>query len=252
MTSPTDRKIDFVVAGAQKGGTTALSLYLHQNPEIYMTPVKEVHFFDNDQFFAHPTINYAIYHAFFQPGPQARVLGESTPIYMYWYDAPKRMWQYNPALKIIVVLRNPVDRAYSHWSMEYSRKTETLPFGEAIRNERARCREALPNQHRVYSYVDRGYYVDQLRRLWTYFPQEQTLIIKNEELRDRPMETMGDVFRFLGVNAPAEIDARTVSINPPIGTISAADRDYLREIYHHDIRNLEHLLGWDCSDWLAD
>ena len=252
MAGPAGRKVDFVVAGAQKGGTTALSVYLHQHPKVYMTPIKEVHFFDGDQFFVQPAVDYALYHAFFQPGPQARVVGESTPIYMYWYDAPRRMWEYNPALKLMVVLRNPIDRAYSHWSMEYSRRAETLPFGEAIRSEPARCRDALPSQHRVYSYVDRGHYVDQLRRLWTYFPREQTLILRHETLRDRPTETMAEVCRFLGVSAIGAIDAKTVTINPPVGKISAEDRDYLREIYRYDIRNLERLLGWDCSDWLGD
>ncbi|MGB7755383.1 MAG: hypothetical protein WBL23_04905, partial [Salinisphaera sp.] len=97
------------------------------------------------------------------------VFGEATPIYMYWHDAPRRMWEYNPNMKLIVVLRNPIDRAFSHWNMEKSRNAESLSFWDAIQNEEPRCKEALPYQHRTYSYVDRGFYLEQLRRLWRYF-----------------------------------------------------------------------------------
>jgi hypothetical protein len=70
---------------------------------------------------------------------------------MYWYDAPRRIWQYNPDMRIVILLRNPVDRAYSHWNMERERGAEPLEFRQAIATEADRCRAALPAQHRVFS-----------------------------------------------------------------------------------------------------
>ena len=66
---------------------------------------------------------------------------------MYWHNAPRRIWQYNPDIKLIVILRNPIERAYSHWNMERSRNAEKLSFFDAIQSERDRCQEALSYQH---------------------------------------------------------------------------------------------------------
>jgi hypothetical protein len=172
---------------------------------------------------------------------------------MYWYDAPKRIWQYNPNMKLIMILRNPIERAYSHWNLTRHR-APGVTFWDAIQHERERCRAALPLQHRYFSYVDRGFYVHQLQRLWTYFDQKQILIVRNEDLRSRPQEVIGSVCGFLGVHALPEI-------KPPLerkmrypypGPMSARERDYLRGVFEFEIRNLERILGWDCSAWLAD
>jgi len=169
--------VDFVIGGTQKGGTTALDAYLREHPEICMATKqavsssrghpeirtagkKEVHFFDNEDYFSNGKPDYSKYHRRFNPEKAHQVLGEATPIYMYWNDSPRRIWEYNPKMKIIVLLRNPIDRAYSHWNMERLRNADTLFFWEAIKNENERCREALPLQHRVYSYISRGLYTE--------------------------------------------------------------------------------------------
>ena len=76
-------------------------------------------------------------------------------------------------MRLIVILRNPIERAYSHWAMEHRRGNDPLPFNLALEQEDARCREALPLQHRVFSYVDRGFYSAQLRRLWRFFGESK-------------------------------------------------------------------------------
>jgi len=91
---------------------------------------------------------------------------------MYWQNAPKRIWQYNPEMKIIIILRNPIERAFSHWNMERSRNAEHLSFWDAINTEKLRCQETLPLQNRVYSYIDRGFYIKQLENIWRYFPKK--------------------------------------------------------------------------------
>ena len=153
MLSPEIRKpyVDFIVAGAQKGGTTALDFYLRQHPNICMATGKEVHFFDTEKFFQGHKVDYDEYHSRFEPNASHVLVGEATPIYMYWHYAPRRIWEYNSKMKLIILLRNPIERAYSHWNMERSRNWEHLPFWDAIQYESQRCREALPYQHRVYS-----------------------------------------------------------------------------------------------------
>ncbi len=242
--------IDFVIAGVQKGGTTALDAYLRQHPELCMASRKETHFFDTDAYFQPEPVDYAAYHAFFQPGPRQRLCGEATPIYLYWQDAVRRMWRYHPGLKIIVILRNPISRAFSHWNMERDRKMETLPFGEALRAEVERCRAALPEQHRVFSYVDRGFYLEQLRRLWRYFPREQTLILRYEVLRDEPQATLDAVCRFLGVTGLPNVMRREVHARPYATAMTGAEWEDLRAVFEWEIRGLESVLGWDCQAWL--
>ena len=246
------RKVDFLIAGTQKGGTTALDAYLRTHPELCMANRKEVHFFDRDTHFQQGTVDYSAYHAFFSPTASQRLLGEATPIYMYWHRAFRRIWEYNPRMKIIVMLRNPVERAYSHWNMERDRKAESLPFWEAIQREPERCREALPDQHRVYSYVDRGFYTEQLRRLWRYFPPEQTLILRHEALRETPQFVLDPIFDFLEVARQSITTAIHTHARPYVTTMSEREKAYLQWIYEYEIRSLERLLGWDCSTWLQD
>jgi hypothetical protein len=246
------RKVDFLIAGTQKGGTSALDAYLREHPAICMANRKEVHFFDNERIFSQQEIDYAVYHALFSPRPLQKLLGEATPIYMYWYDAPRRIWQYNSAMKLIIVLRNPIERAFSQWNMERNKNADSLLFYEALQCESERRREALPYQHRVFSYIDRGFYVEQLRRLWTYFPKNQTLILRHEEFRAEPDETLDEICRFLGVESMEPVRKVNVHSRPYRSTMSRREWDYLKNIFEYEIRALERLLGWDCSRWLYE
>lgn len=259
-------KVNFVICGAQKGGTTALDTYLRSHPEVCMANTggtniseaenKEVHFFDNEEFFnKHDAPDYSAYHTYFHALPEHEVVyGETTPIYMYWYDAPRRMYQYNPGMKLIAILRNPIERAYSHWNMERSRGVDNLSFWDALMSERLRCKEALPYQHRVCSYVDRGHYLEQLRRLWTYFPEEQILVLKNEDLRYKTHDTLQIVAGFLQIEPGyfKSLQPKEVHSRPYLSGIGDREKEYLQSIFHYEILELERVLGWDCSSWLQD
>ena len=245
-------KVDFLVVGAQKAGTSALDYYLRAHPEIAMANVKEVHFFDNEELFSGQS-NYPAYHrCFTQPlNGEEVIFGESTPIYMYWEPSIARIWNYNPNIKLIAVLRNPIERAYSQWNMERDRGLETLPFGEAIRMEAERCRQALPYQHRVFSYLDRGFYSAQIRKMLRFFPQEQILLIKYEDLRNQPAETMANVFGFLGVRPDIEVEQENIHSRAYPEKLLPEDRDFLRDVFRYEVKQLEQMLDWDCSDWLS-
>ncbi|MBW7470467.1 sulfotransferase domain-containing protein [Marinobacter sp. M216] len=243
--------VNFLVAGTQKGGTSALDAYLREHPQICMANRKEVHFFDNEAAFANGAANYKTYHAAFSPTKDHTTIGESTPIYMYWEPAPRRIWEYNPDMKIILTLRNPIDRAYSHWNMETARGKECVSFKSAIIHENERSREVLPNQHRVYSYTDRGFYSYQLKRLWHYFSKENTLILRHEELKTSPNHTLRKVTDFLGLAPLPTVHPKEVHRIDYQSVMSQEERELLFSIFQNEIAEIERLLDWDCTNWRA-
>ncbi len=242
-------KVNFVIGGTQKGGTSALASFLRQHPQICMpTERKELHFFDREEEFRGKP-NYRAYHNSFLPEKGQTVTGEATPIYMYWNPAPDRIRNYNPAMKWIVILRDPAERAFSAWNMERQRDRENLSFEEAIETEAARCREALPLQHRIYSYADRGLYAAQLRRLFQIFGREQCLVLLNEDLRNHHQKTLREVFRFLGVDDSFVPDAAEVFHHEAAETPSAAMFDKLRQMFYFDIKEVELLIQRNLTKW---
>jgi sulfotransferase family protein len=239
-------RVDFVIGGTQKGGTSALDSFLRKHPEICMPSTrKEVHFFDRE----HENREYKTYHANFQPKPSHRVIGEASPIYMYWETAPYRIWKYNPEMKWVLTLRNPVERAFSAWNMETKRGKEKLPFADAIEREAERCREALPLQHRVYSYVDRGFYAHQVRRLFNIFDRDNVLILFSEELRKDHAKTLRRIFEFLGVDSSSVPPEASVFEQEYSDEIDTQLRSRLIDVFRPDIKELEKMLGTDLSAW---
>lgn len=243
------RRVDFLIAGSQKGGTTALDSYLRSHPEVCMATRKEAHFFDNEEYFHDDKPDYAEYHSLFKPKWPHKIVGEATPVYMYWKSAPGRIWQYNPHMKIIVILRNPIERAYSQWNMQRERNKDSLPFWEAVHAEPQRSIEFKPYQQRLHSYVDRGFYVEQLQRLWNYFPKQQTLIMINEDLRSNPKEALDKVCEFLGIRHFGNVEHKDVSSGSYVSTMTGEEREYLKNVFNEEIRELEHILERDLSRW---
>ena len=221
------------------------------HPEISAAGQKEVHFFDNEAHFAGGNPDYSQYHRWFDPEHAHVVKGETTPIYMYWQAAPRRIWEYNPQMKFILVLRDPIERAYSHWNMERIRNADTMSFWDAIRNEAERCLEARPLQHRVYSYISRGLYTQQLHRIWAYFPKDRTLCLKSESLKDGLDETLARVCDFLQVDPFKGAAPKIAHALPYESGLTDRERDYLRQVFAPDVRQLEKELNWDCSEWLS-
>ena len=241
-------RVDFVIGGTQKGGTSALDSFLRQHPEICMPGTrKELHFFDREE----ENTDYKKYHANFKPRPEQRAIGEASPIYLYWETAPYRIWKYNPKMKWILALRNPVERAFSAWNMETKRGKEKLSFAEAIDKEVQRCREALPLQHRVYSYVDRGFYAHQVRRLFNIFGHDRVLVLLSEESRNEHQKTLRRVFEFLGVDSSFVPPEASVFEQEYNNKIDNQLRSRLIDIFEFDIKELEKLIARDLSAWTS-
>jgi len=244
-------KVDFLICGTQKGGTTALDAYLRTHNEICLANTKEVHFFDNDENFQSINIDYSRYHHFFSVKLHHKTIGEITPIYMYWKNCPQRIWEYNKRMKIILLLRNPIERAYSHWNMEVSRGNESLSFIEAIKQEKSRLTTTPNKQHRIYSYIDRGFYSCQIKRIWEFFSKDQVLILKSESLKKEPKQALEKITNFLSVSPFEEITPLIAHEGKYDGDINENEKEILKSIYQHEIHELEQMLKWNCSNWLT-
>ena len=250
-------KLDFIIAGTQKSGTSVLTYYLDQHPAIAMAHKEETHslvqprrhFFDNETMFASGNINYNLLHRDVPVTAQTLVTGTCTPVYTYWKPAMQRIHDYNPSIRLIILLRNPIDRAFSHWNMQRDRKLDSLDFLEAIKQEENRAREVYPLQLRKFSYVERGFYSEQMERVFRFFSREQVLVIKFDELRKDYRAVTDRIFNFLGVPPFPRLKNREENVINYARAMTQSEREYLYSIFENDIAKLEKLLGWDCSDW---
>jgi hypothetical protein len=199
---------DFVIIGTQKGGTTYLYHLLGQHPLVQPAASKELHFFD---LFYEEGIEW--YRRCF-PAPRwedgrRTITGEASPYYLFHPYAAERMAKVVPEARLIALLRNPVDRAYSLYQQQVKKGHETLKFEEAMEAEEARLRsergrmledEHLASfEHQHFSYLSRGIYVDQLPRWFRFFGREQLLVLKSEDFFENPIETLQVVLEFLGL-----------------------------------------------------
>jgi Sulfotransferase domain len=201
---------DYVVIGAQKCGTTYFYHLLTQHPYVEPAAAKELHFFDIVF-----DLGVEWYRRCF-PTPgwidgRRTITGEATPYYLFHPHAAKRMARVIPQARLIALLRNPVDRAYSLYHQQVRKGLEDLKFEEAIEAEEARMRgemdKMLEDERYVsfdlqdFSYLSRGIYVDQLLRWSGFFGREQMFVLKSEDFFDNPRQTLKTVFSFLELPA---------------------------------------------------
>lgn len=200
--SPWRRLPDFLIIGVQKGGTTSLHHYLNQHSCIQMALGKEVHYFDRDDHY-HKGVNW--YKAFFPLSLAAKgqLVGEVTPRYMFRENVPARSHRLLPHAKIIVLLRDPVTRVYSHYKM-LKASNETLPDFEVfleknIRNETISLEENGKSSGKKFNVLERSRYSDQIKRWLEYYPREQFLFLESETFFEQPETTLKTVHAFLGL-----------------------------------------------------
>jgi hypothetical protein len=242
------RKLDFILIGAQKSGTTALHSILHRHRGITMGDQQEMHFFDNEEIFAR-AVDYDLLHSHFRGEESVAIAGECTPSYLYWEPAAQRIQDYNSQIKFLVLLRNPIDRAFAHWNMQRFKGRERLDFLEAVREEAVRIASPLSLESRRFSYIDRGFYTRQLQRYFGRFPREQFNITKFENFRDQQLQTVNAIFAFLGSEPVKSVRWKDRNIVPYERDMTSTERQELWQIFAGEIEELERLLDWDCSDW---
>lgn len=204
--------ISFLIGGVQKCGTTALARCLAQHPDVALPHGKEAHVFDApgfDDAWSVAEID-ACYAPHFDPATSATLRGDATPIYCLHRRFVARIARYNPALRWIVLLRDPVERAISHYYMERGRGNETWPLWAALLLEDRRLRGHLDDfaddsSLRIHSYRLRGDYARQLDVLYAHFPREQVLLLQSTALRATPRPVLERVYRHLGLAGPVRL-----------------------------------------------
>jgi hypothetical protein len=216
---------DFFIIGAPKAGTSALHLALSGHPQLYLSPVKEPKYFltpgvrPTDQTGpgdAHSALEWiwrrSHYEALFEPAPRGTVRGESTALYLYDRAAQRRIAEAVPRAKLIAILRDPVDRAYSNWMHLWSDGLEPLAdFVAACDAEDFRVRAGwAPFWH----YRRLGRYGEQLEHLLGLFPEDQIRILRYRQLVDSPGETLDSICAFLGVERDPTLTVPAENMRP--------------------------------------
>ncbi len=192
----------FVVAGAQKCGTSTLHGLLQDHPQILMSRPKELHFFDR-----HWDRGLDWYTSQFTPGAKHRQFGESTPVYMYDVIGRQRMIETLPDARIVVILRDPIKRAYSHyWQYRETGRERAPTFERALEVEPKRLAGNKPRRRDRYAYVDRGLYVDQLEVLEDAYGRERLHVLLLDDLAADRVAALEALFSFLDVAVePAKV-----------------------------------------------
>lgn len=187
---------DFMIIGAQKCGTTSLHKYLSSHPQIFMPRrPQELHYFDFDENFQKGLLWYAEH---FNEALPFQKIGQTSPLYIFLPECSERIFQSSHKTKFIAILRDPVERAYSHYLHQVKKGSETMGFCEAVALEAMRINQNL-NSLRQFSYVNRGLYFKQLRRYRDLFTDDNVLVIQSEALRNDPKSVLNNCARFLEV-----------------------------------------------------
>lgn len=200
---------NFFILGAAKCGTTSLYHYLKQHPEIYLPRDKEPHFFDNDTFWNEGLETYLDRH--FQGAERYPVRGEATPAYFHQYEKviPRMKQVYRDMIpKFILIFRDPVDRAWSHYLHMKRNGLEKEDFGRALKLEEKRLQE---NPHQWWGYFRDGLYARQLEPWLNAFPRSQFKFILTEDLKQHPTIVCKEIFTFLGVTSTYTINTEFVA-----------------------------------------
>jgi Sulfotransferase domain len=242
---------DFLILGAQKAGTTALYAYLRRHPHITGPSWKEVSFFDR-----HYLRGEAWYRGNFPNVLRSRgdLVGEASPSYLFHPFAPSRVAGLVPEAKLVALVRNPIDRALSHYHHEVALGREPLPFEDALAAEDERLRgeeerlAAGPGYFSHawwnYTYKARGRYAEQLARWLEVFPRERLLVLPSEDLLDEPEQAHARVLDFLGAE-PHRLDAYPRVFEREYAPMSPKTRASLAAEFEEPNRRLYELLGRD-------
>ena len=297
------KKPNFLIVGAAKSGTTSLYYYLQQHPSIYLSPVKETNFFATNFVDGKPTLTNLDFNLeqaqkisfstrdwesylqlFAESSIAAKAIGEVSPLYLNSSIAAQKIKSFLPDVKLIAILRNPIDRAYSGYQMQLRQTDESRNFSTSI------------NQDEIY--IRGGFYYSKLKRYFNVFERHQIKILLYEDFKADPLQIMQDIFKFLQVDTAfvpeisqqfnqggipknksiynflynsqlSLVTWKTIKSFMPLEMrrqlfynlrrkllskpepISPEIRESLKNIYRQDIQNLEKLLNLNLQQWLS-
>jgi hypothetical protein len=250
---------DFLIIGAQKAATTSLYAYLAQHPQILRSRPKEIFFFDGGD---NPQVNTylkgeAWYRSHFplqKKLANGSVTFEASTTYLFNPLVPERIHLMLPQVKLIALLRDPTERAISHYFHEKRKGKETLPLKEALAAEEGRLAGIKGNykseEFMCHAYKTRGLYCEQIQRFLNVFPKEQMLILNNDDFASNPDKTLQEIFEFTGVDPQVKIPCLTrQNVGSGQTKIDPEITQNLREFFRPHNEALYDLIGknfgWD-------
>lgn len=287
---------NFIIVGAPKAGTTSLYHYLSEHPEVFMSDPKEVNYFSNEEIEAQGLYyqdfkakNLSEYQKLFVGADTQKAVGEGSVSYLFYPKTPGKIKAAIPDVKIIILLRNPVERGYSHYLMDYRMGLTDLSYEEIVYKTGKHKNIDLYYQQ----FVELGMYYEQVKRYLDLFGEQQVKIYLQEDLRTESEKVISDLYEFLGIDASHMIDTTKEhnSFSMPknkfihklyvshtirfiVKTIFSNTlkekfknlfferkkkpklekklKEYLRELYSEDIKKLEQLIGRDLSAWYKE
>ncbi len=253
-------KPNFLIVGAPKSGTTSLYQYLQQHKDIFMPQNKEPRFFCNypthlfefgtKQY--HPDIitNEDDYLALFEEAKHDSICGEASSDYLACDGAANRIYQWNKDMKIVILLRNPIERAYSEYQHSIAAKFQDLSFYESLRMEKER---AIKLYDPIYSHVKRGHYWESVSLYLELFGTDNVKIILFEEFVNSTLRVVESVLTFLNLE-PMKLDvtqhfnASTLN-KEAMYSLTKQQLQTLQHVFKNDIEQLEKLIGKNLKHW---
>lgn len=246
-------KATFAVVGVRRSGTTSLAHSLSRHPLIRLCNSEDSGFFAKDKLFekGNPSSSFSSMASTYS-GAQM-IWGDVCPDYIFHTPSIARLSHYNPSIKLITILRNPAERAFSDWQYATYKGWEDRPFMTAIQEElNARHQpSAAQDQLNVMtsSYLARSMYGEQIQSLIQYFDPHQLLFIRSDDFKYDTPVIMYRVFQFLNVPYE-EVDCTAQNVGFYHLSISAPDYNSVIKLFEDDIYLTEELLGWNCNEWL--
>ena len=212
---------NFLICGTGEGGTSFLSAAIVKHPEIYLPKQirPEPHYFYKSWEYKKPIGYYE--EKYFKDVKNEKAIGERSSSYMFGERVAERIYKHIPDVKLIFMLRNPIDRAYANYRYTVLEGLEDLSFEEALRKEKIRTKYQKGKWAEIkpYCYIERGLYFQQLQRFFKYFNKESMLILKSEIFGEDLENDFKKVFKFLGVNEDFK-----VTIPPKFTSLSVKNR----------------------------
>ena len=291
---------NFIIIGAAKGGTTSFCHYLNQHPEVYVSPEKEPRFFAPEFYTKYtngpvrsaslrPKMSWQEYKSLFKGVTNEKAIGEASTEYIFFPKVPQRIKLTIPNVKLIAILRDPRERAFSAYCYNLRDGREKLSFEEALADEERRIQE---NWRPGWYYKEAGFYFKQLSRYFSIFEPHQIRVYLYEEFDQKPLEILHDIFNFLEVSSDfvPDLSRKNISVVPKNillnnllsnesslanlkphlpkkirlffkyirdknrkskPDLSGKIRKQLIDVYREDILRLQDLLNRDLSNWLS-
>lgn len=246
---------NFLVIGAARCGTTTLHHYLRSHPNIFVPRNKrpEPHFFMKSDEFSKGFEYYC--NKYFIEASYAKAIGEISTSNLYQPWVAGRIKKYLPNIKLIICLRNPIERAYSNYLFTRQNKLENLSFEKAIYSESKRILETEEKWKEIspYAYLDRGLYFKQIQNYLKYFDKEQMFFIFFDDFIAQPKLVLKELFTFLEVNKdflPKSLGIKLNSVEKRDISIPDDLRNYMKNYFKKSNNNLENLLSVNLSHWI--